>query len=215
MWAESVLVLISNGMNRIISIGIGVFVLVLTASYFMLNNFNSKEGRTNLEKISIASIPATEVATMTLASSAFVNGGVIPKEFTCDANGSNPPLTFGQIPANARSLALFMVDRDVPSRIKSDGTWDHWVVFNMPTSTQGIGPDEQFGVATYGSNSSGQDVYQGPCPPSGSHRYFFNLYALDTMLDLPKGSTKKEVLSAMEGHIVGVAELIGTYERGK
>ncbi|MBI2652383.1 YbhB/YbcL family Raf kinase inhibitor-like protein [Candidatus Woesearchaeota archaeon] len=146
---------------------------------------------------------------MKLTSSAFQNNGAIPSEFTCDGADVSPPLAISDVPKNAKSLVLIMDDPDAPV-----GTWDHWVVFDIPPSTreilEGTEPD---GVA--GRNSWGKTGYGGPCPPSGTHRYFFKLYALDTELNLPQGTTKKDLEKAMQGHIVAQAQLMGTYKRSR
>lgn len=144
---------------------------------------------------------------MKLTSFVFTNNGAIPSEYTCDGADSSPPLTISDVPKNAKSLALIMDDPDAPV-----GTWDHWIVFNIPASTKQIqkGTEPQ-GVG--GKNSWGRTGYGGPCPPSGTHRYFFKLYALDTELNLPKGSTKRDLERAIEGHILAKAELMGTYKR--
>ncbi|MBI3035803.1 YbhB/YbcL family Raf kinase inhibitor-like protein [Candidatus Woesearchaeota archaeon] len=144
---------------------------------------------------------------MKLTSTAFTHNGAIPSEYTCDGYDLSPPLSIGDVPANAKSLALIMDDPDAPV-----GTWDHWVVFNIPTTTKEISKGtEPKGVA--GRNSWGRTGYGGPCPPSGTHRYFFKLYALDTTLNLPEGSAKKELEKAMQGHIVAQAHFMGTYKR--
>ena len=145
---------------------------------------------------------------MKITSSAFQNNSSIPSLYTCDGANINPPLTFSDIPAGAKSLALIMDDPDAPS-----GTWDHWLFWNLPPSVteikEGVPPAE----AIVGVNSWPKIAYGGPCPPDREHRYFFKLYALDTMLNLSRGSTKKEVESAMSGHIIAQAELVGKYNR--
>ena len=144
---------------------------------------------------------------MKLTSPAFANNGAIPSEYTCDADDLSPPLSISDVPANAKSLSLIMDDPDAPV-----GTWDHWVVFNINPSTKQIAEGaEPEGVG--GKNSWGRTGYGGPCPPSGTHRYFFKLYALDTTLNLPEGSAKKELERAMQGHIIAQAQLMGTYKR--
>ena len=144
---------------------------------------------------------------MNLTSPAFANNGAIPSEYTCDSSDVSPPLAISDVPASAKTLALIMDDPDAPV-----GTWDHWIVFNIPTSTKQIqkGTEPQ---GTAGKNSWGRTGYGGPCPPSGTHRYFFKLYALDTTLNLPQGSTKKDLERAMQGHILAQSELMGTYKR--
>ena len=144
---------------------------------------------------------------MKLTSPAFQQNGHIPSEYTCDGSDLSPPLIISDVPANAKSLVLISDDPDAPV-----GTWDHWVVFNISPSTKEIkkGAEPQ-GIP--GKNSWGRTGYGGPCPPSGTHRYFFKLYALDTMLSLPSGSGKNQIEAAMHGHILAKAELMGLYKR--
>jgi len=143
---------------------------------------------------------------MNISSPAFKHEGNIPSEYTCDGKDAIPSLQISDAPPNAKSLALVMDDPDAPM-----GTWDHWILWNIPPGTKTItGPA---GIA--GRNSWGRTNYGGPCPPSGVHRYFFRLYALDTMLDLPAGSTKQALEKAMKGHILTEAVLMGTYKRTK
>ena len=144
---------------------------------------------------------------MKLTSPAFTHNGVIPPEFTCDGSDVSTTLTISDVPANAKSLALIMDDPDAPV-----GTWDHWVVFNIPPSTKQIQKATE-PQGTAGKNSWGKTGYGGPCPPSGTHRYFFKLYALEIEFNLPKGSAKKDLEKAMQGHIIAKAELMGTYKR--
>ena len=147
------------------------------------------------------------VIEMKLTSPAFQHNGQIPSEFTCDGSDLSPPLTISDVSNNAKSLVLISDDPDAPV-----GTWDHWIMFNIPASTTQIPKGtEPKGIG--GRNSWGRTGYGGPCPPSGTHRYFFKLYALDTMLNLPEGATKKDIEKAMQGHILAKAELMGTYKR--
>lgn len=178
----------------------------------------SRNGAVNTDQSSSANeiakqsfLSASSTSNMQLISSAFSNGGSIPKEFTCEGQSVNPPLTFEGIPDNAKSLVLIMDDPDVPRNLKPDGMFDHWVVFNMEPSTRGINTGEHIG--TEGSNGSGKPGYTGPCPPDREHRYFFRLYALDTKLTLRSGATKAEVLDALKGHIVAESELMGRYNK--
>ena len=144
---------------------------------------------------------------MKLTSSAFTNNGKIPSKYTCDGNNINPELIISNVPKNAKSLVLIMDDPDAPI-----GNWDHWVVFNIPVTTNVINEDsEAQGVA--GKNSWKKTGYGGPCPPDREHRYFFKLYALDTSLNLEEGATKKEVENAIKNHILEKNELVGRYER--
>ena len=146
-------------------------------------------------------------------SPAFEHEGKIPSKYTCDGENISPPLTVSDVPPETKSLALIMDDPDVPKHLRSDGMWDHWVVFNIPASMrdikEGNEPDGIHGIGTGGNMN-----YFGPCPPDREHRYFFKLYALDTELDLPEKATKQQLEKAMENHIIEKAELMGKYERG-
>ena len=144
---------------------------------------------------------------MKLTSSAFQNNAQIPSEYTCDGKNLSPPLSISDVPSNAKSLVLINDDPDAPV-----GTWDHWIVFNINPSTKEI-PKGEEPQGTAGKNSWGKKGYGGPYPPSGTHRYFFKLYALDAMLNLPQGTAKKDLERAMQGHIIGQAQLIGNYKR--
>jgi len=151
-----------------------------------------------------------------LSSPAFLNNGEIPSKYTCDEDRFlSPPLSISDVPESAASLALIMDDPDVPKAKHLSGVFDHWVLFNLPPDTAEI--PEGKSVGTAGANSRGEMHYTGPCPPPeyepSEHRYVFRLYALDEVLNLPAGATKKEVLAAMEGHIIAIAEFVGRYRR--
>ena len=143
---------------------------------------------------------------MELTSDAFRNQARIPAKYTCEGDGVSPPLKITGIPAAAVSLALVLDDPDAPG-----GTWDHWVVYDMPL-TQAI-PEGVAVLGTAGRGSGGGTSYEGPCPPSGSHRYVFTAYALDTRLGLAAGADKATLLAAMEGHVLATATLLGRYSR--
>lgn len=149
-----------------------------------------------------------------LISTAFEQGGSIPDKYTCDGEDVSPSLAWGDPPAGTKSLALIMDDPDAPG-----GTFDHWTLFNISPELrelpEAMPADMSFGdmTATSGVNSFGHSRYDGPCPPSGTHSYYFKLYALDTTLNLDATATKEQVLAAMEGHILAQAELMGTYIR--
>lgn len=149
---------------------------------------------------------------MRLQSSVFAEGGNIPSRYTCQGEGLSPPLVILDVPAEAKSLVLLMDDPDVPPSVRSDRMWDHWVVYDMPPTTQAL-KEGTTPPGTEGKNTSGEMGYEGPCPPDREHRYFFKLYALDKKLQLPPGVTKKEVEKAMEGHIVASCHLMGKYKR--
>jgi Raf kinase inhibitor-like YbhB/YbcL family protein len=150
---------------------------------------------------------------MKLTSSAFGHEHRIPSKYTCDGANTNPPLSISDIPSGTKSLALIMEDPDVPRKLRKDGMWDHWVVFNMPPDVKEI-PEGKEPEGTAGVGTNGDTGYFGPCPPDREHRYFLKLFALDTKLDLPEKSTKRDVEKAMEGHVLDRAELMGRYERG-
>jgi len=144
---------------------------------------------------------------MKITSPAFQHGEEIPSEYTCDGSDTSPELNIEGVSENVERLVLISDDPDAPGR-----TWDHWIVFNIPSHVTKIEKGkEPEGVA--GTNSWGRTGYGGPCPPSGTHRYFFKLYSLGTYLDLEEGSTKGELEAAMAGHIIDSAELMGTYQR--
>lgn len=142
-----------------------------------------------------------------ITSTAFAEGEMIPRKYTCDGDDISPPLQISDVPENTKSLALIMDDPDAPV-----GVWDHWIVFNIPASISQINEGEE-PQGVLGKNSWGRTGYGGPCPPSGTHRYFFKIYALDTMLNLDAGASKKEVIRAMEGHILAEGQLMGRYSR--
>ena len=147
---------------------------------------------------------------MKLTSSAFDNNGRIPAKYTCDGENINPPLFISNVPTNAKSLVLIIEDQDVPRKFRADGMWDHWIIFNIPPDTTEILEGES-PAGVNGMGTGGKTNYDGPCPPDKEHRYFFKLYALDTILDLPEKSNKHEIENAMESHILAKTELIGLY----
>jgi len=159
-----------------------------------------------------AEIPVPdEPVIMKITSSAFTHGGMIPLKYTCDGENVNPPLAFSGIPKDARSLVLIMEDPDVPISIREDGMWDHWVVFNIPTTLTRVEENQQpSGIA--GKGTTDKLNYKGPCPPA-QHRYYFKFFALNILLELPEGATKAEVVNAMKGHVLEEAELMGRYDR--
>lgn len=144
-------------------------------------------------------------STLIVKSSAFEDNGFIPAKYTCDGEGINPPLTIGNLPQDAKSIALIIDDPDAPS-----GTFDHWVIWNIPPQDR-IAENTAPGVE--GKNGKKENRYSGPCPPSGTHHYHFKIYALDTMLDLHDNTDKKSLLRAMDGHILASGELIGLYSK--
>jgi len=161
-----------------------------------------------------AAEPAAKDKAFTISSSNFSSGGEIPKKFSCDDSDVSPELSWTGAPAGVRSFAVIADDPDAPA-----GTWTHWVLFDLPPQTtelpEGVPKvDEVPTGGRQGRNDFGKIGYNGPCPPPGKpHRYFFKLYALDQMLNLKPGASKREVEQAMQGHVLGKAELTGKYRR--
>jgi Raf kinase inhibitor-like YbhB/YbcL family protein len=162
--------------------------------------------------------PSTNVTTqkqsqMILTSSAFKNGEQIPTKYSCDGEKISPPLTWTNAPAGTKSFLLIVDDPDAPR-----GTFTHWVIFNIPASVNSLpeniptDPTLSNG-ATQGQNGAGKIGYTSPCPPSGTHRYMFQLFALDTQLTLAPGAAKQDVLNAIQGHIIAQTTLTGLYSR--
>ncbi len=148
-----------------------------------------------------------------IRSSAFEEGELIPKKYTCDGEDVSPPLSWTQPSNETKSMVLICDDPDAPM-----GTWVHWVLFGLSPETlelpEGVTSDKEvLGGAKHGLNDFRKYGYGGPCPPGGTHRYFFKLYAVDTQIDLNAGATKKEVLNAIKGHILEEAQLMGRYSR--
>lgn len=152
---------------------------------------------------------------MKLTSSAFGEGAMIPMKYSCDGQDISPPLAWTDVPAGTKALALITDDPDAPA-----GTWVHWVAFNLPPDTGGLpeGVPREKTLKTggvQGTNSGRRVGYSGPCPPGGTHRYFFKLYALDALLPpgLTSTATAKDVHAAMKDHILGQTQLMGRYKR--
>jgi len=148
---------------------------------------------------------------MRLSSEVIQEGGLIPKRYTCDGENVSPPLSWSGLPEGTRSLALICEDPDAPS-----GNWVHWVLFNIPpditTLEEGLPQKERLSDGSVqGVNDFHKVGYGGPCPPSGTHRYDFRLYALDTFLDLKPGAKKDRLLKAMRGHVIAEGRLTGAY----
>lgn len=143
---------------------------------------------------------------MLVKSPEFENNKLIPAKYTCDGADVNPLLTIEGVPDETKSLALVVDDPDAPM-----GTFDHWIVWNIPPDTREI--EENTIPGTEGISSYRKHAYGGPCPPYGTHRYFFKVYALDIELDLKTNSTKKDVEKAMKGHILAEGALVGLYRR--
>lgn len=171
-------------------------------------------GSVVLSTASILGQATVDAMSFKMASSAFPNGGTIPKKFTCDGPDVSPELSWKEVPAATQSFALTTDDPDAPV-----GTWVHWVLYNLPATTrelpEGVEKQEQLANgALQGRNDFGNIGYGGPCPPPGkAHRYYFKVYALDTKLNLKTGARKAELERAMKEHILGATELMGRYGR--
>lgn len=193
-------------------IGLVLIALVCGAWYLAPRTFEN-EAEKNLPKV------ANQLTTMTemkLTSTAFQQGGTIPTKYTCDGTRYlSPPLSISGAPENTESLVLIMDDPDVPKELIPEGVFDHWVVYSIPAGTTEI--PEGGGVGVLGANGRDDLAYTGPCPPTeyepSEHRYVFRVYALDTELSFERPPTKAKVLEAIEGHVIGRAELIGKYKR--
>ena len=154
---------------------------------------------------------------MNLTSSGFEDQGDIPKRLTCDGEDISPALRWSDVPEGTKSFALIVDDPDAPDPANPKMTWVHWVLYNIPPNSEGLAEavlvqDLPSGTLQ-GQNDWGRTGYGGPCPPIGRHRYFHKFYALDTVLADLGTPTKKQLESAMEGHVLAIAELIGTYQK--
>jgi len=170
--------------------------------FFWVNNFLCDKAAYSLDNFKKAKL----VKKMLVRSPAFENNKLIPVKYTCDGADVNPPLTIEGVPEETKTLVLIVDDPDAPM-----GTFDHWIVWNIPSTTRKI--EENTVPGTEGISSYRKHAYGGPCPPYGTHRYFFKVYALDARLDLKSNSTKKDVEKAMKGHILAEGELLGLYRR--
>jgi Raf kinase inhibitor-like YbhB/YbcL family protein len=146
---------------------------------------------------------------MEITSSAFHEGGNIPSKFTCDGSDTSPPLQITGIPSEAKSLVLIADDPDAPG-----GLFTHWLVWNIPPQTNSIA-EGSAPKGVHGTNDFGKSGYKGPCPPTGTHRYSFKVFALDHELDLRGGAKRSQLDAAMKGHVVAQGELVGRCARRK
>ena len=147
---------------------------------------------------------------MQLKSPAFSQNGVVPAKYTCDGQNISPPLQIAEVPERAKSLVLICDDPDAPGT-----TWTHWTVWNIDPTTTEIVEGKTSAGSTQGVTDFGEVGYGGPCPPSGEHRYFFKLYALDTDLALSYHAKKEDIEKAMAGHVIDQTQLVGVYSRGR
>ena len=187
--------------------------LVLVYFIFAVSGCGSGESPTLTPAPTAPQQQREKAVSFELTSAAFAPGGAIPARHTCDGDNISPPLEWSDPPEGTQSLVLIADDPDAPGR-----TWVHWVLYNLPAQArslpEAVPPEaDLIDGGRHGENSWNRLGYGGPCPPSGTHRYFFKLYALDTTLDLEAGADKTLLLEAMEGHVLGQAELMGTYSR--
>ena len=148
-------------------------------------------------------------AKMKITSPAFQQGGNIPSKFSCDGGNTNPPLQLSDVPSEAKSLVLIVDDSDAPG-----GSFTHWAVWNISPETTAIA-EGSTPKGVQGTNDFGKSGYGAPCPPSGAHRYYFKIFALDRQLDLSSGARRGQLDAAMKGHVVAEGELMGRYSRKK
>jgi Raf kinase inhibitor-like YbhB/YbcL family protein len=196
--------------RKIVFIAIGVLLLAFFASVVILYLLGPTRGATFS---SIVEIPSSE-AGFSLTSPDFANGEPIPARYTCDGENVPPTLSWSDPPPGTESLALVVDDPDAPL-----GTWTHWIVYNIPPEVrsmdQSFTPGMQINDAKilFGKNSWGKQGYGGPCPPSGTHRYIFQLFALDILLGPKDRMTKNELSAQMQNHILGFVQIMGIYTK--
>ena len=190
-----------------------LFVSLMLANAIACSSRQQPAHPPAISQASVNNSTAPQKPEIKLTSTAFKEGDAIPRGYTCDGANVSPPLEWTGVPKSAKTIAIITDDPDAPS-----GTWVHWVLFNLPA--EGLGLIENTpqaetltGGGVQGKNDFGKIGYGGPCPPSGTHRYFFKFYALDSELPLQAGATKAEIEQAMQGHIVAEAQLMGTYHR--
>ncbi len=221
-WPDSPTSLIINRtpkfMNKFIWPTVIVVIVALGAWAYYARHEQQNQPAQNMSVENLQNIqpPSSSTAAtlteMQISSPVFGDNQTIPEQYTCDGKSLSIPLAFSGVPKEAKSLALIMDDPDVPKSLIPNGLFVHWVVFNMPATTTMLS-ENKIPPGVQGDNGSSKLGYTGPCPPDREHRYFFNLYALDSMLSLPSGSTKDQLETAMSGHILTSAQLIGLYDK--
>ena len=185
----------------------GVVVLVMIVAV-LIGVWYSRQQRSYQSGISQQLKNENTMGNTTLTSTAFGHNASIPKEYTCQGKDENPPLAISGVPADAKSLVLVIDDPDAPV-----GVWDHWVVWNIAPDTAEVAAHSVPAGAVQGRNSSGENKYQGPCPPFGTHRYRFTIYAISDVLSLAPGSSKQEVLTVIANKILDQYTLVGLYKK--
>jgi Raf kinase inhibitor-like YbhB/YbcL family protein len=182
--------------------------VVHLGALFVIMLFSCRDGENDMDKTTRA-----ETAQIQVTSSAFAEGGMIPPQYTCDGGNVSPPLSWQSVPEGTKSVALIADDPDAPAR-----TFVHWVLYDLPADVRELPEDVPNEKTTpvgarQGINDFGEIGYGGPCPPSGTHRYYFKLYALDAQTNLPPGSSKAKLLDAMKGHVLAEGQIMGRYKR--
>jgi len=193
-------------MNKRLFLIIIIILIIIGILFFNHNNYLTDKQSTKIKLNEL--VDNTNLNNMKISSPAFENNNPIPKRYTCDGENINPPLLFEDVPLQTQSLILIIDDPDAPI-----GTFLHWLVFNIPPKTRLIEENSVPSGAIVGKNDFNQNKYSGPCPPSGEHRYFFHLYALDTLLDLKENANLTEIKANIRDHLLAEAELIGLYQR--
>ncbi len=153
-------------------------------------------------------VKSGDIIPMQVNSAAFEQEKMIPAKFTCDGENVNPPINLAEIPSQAKSIVLIVDDPDSPG-----GTWNHWLVWNINPNTKEISENTVPNEAIQGKNDFGENKYGGPCPPMGTHHYFFRVYALDTLLNIPEGSGRADLDLIMKNHVIATGELMGIYQK--
>lgn len=199
--------------QALIILGVAWLLVIVGVLYF--NHRGFVQYRDVVGTASSSLTKSNSTGNFKLSSTAFPEGDRIPAVYTCDEKQMSPPLSISGVPAGTESMALIMEDRDIPKNLRADGTFLHWVVYDIAPQTRDIAASQIFG--TQGVSGVGTEGYMGPCPPPqyepAEHRYYFTLYALDRELGLVSGANKQELLLAMDGHVIAQTELMGRYKR--
>jgi len=199
----------------ILSLSIGACAKSDTSSHTDTAAVVTNIGRPKVDTTAASTAPMT----LNLSSSAFAANGSIPTKYTCEGAGASPPLAWSGSPSSTKSLALIVEDPDAPDPAKPTRVVSHWVVYNIPATTSALAENaSKSGMpagTVQGVNEGNKPSYMGPCPPIGSHRYFFKLYALDTVLTGLKNPKKANLQQAIQKHVVDSTQLIGTYQKAK
>jgi Raf kinase inhibitor-like YbhB/YbcL family protein len=186
-----------------------ITVTICLVAALVTGLFSCRNGENDMARPTATS----DIATIQVMSSAFEEGGPIPQRYTCDGEEISPPLSWESVPEGTQSIVLIADDPDAPR-----GTFVHWVLYDLPANARELPEDTPrdkilANGARQGINDGGDFGYMGPCPPSGTHRYFFKVYALDTRVNLPPGNRKADLLKVMEGHILAQGQTISKYGR--